>query len=471
MNSNRRWIAVGLGVFIVVGIGAAVYLLAFNEPTAQNGEQETLQSSAVRQGDLILLASGSGSLIPGLEVDLGFAVNGPIAELYVQAGDVVEAGDALAIAGDREQLEAAVASDELALLEAQEALDALYENANLVAAEALLALGNAQDALEDAQRTWQYQQEGYRGSSTTIKAAEAELAVAKAALDRESSELGNLSHLPSDDPERAQAYKDYAAAEQRYQSALASVNWYTGYPTETQQNILDGEVALAEAFLADAQAEYEAVKNGPNTTDVQMAELKVAKAEADLAVSQSNLEESVIVAPFSGTILDVSADVGDTVNGPFITLADLSQPQLEVFLDETDADKFAVGYEAEVIFDAIPDTVFSGQVTQVSPSLNTQGNVSTLEGLVQLNGSTVDGLLVGMNAAVDVIGGRAEGVLLVPVESLRELAPGEYAVFVLADGEPRLTPVEVGLMDFSFAEIVSGIEMGDRVTTGIVETG
>jgi multidrug efflux pump subunit AcrA (membrane-fusion protein) len=76
-----------------------------------------------------------------------------------------------------------------------------------------------------------------------------------------------------------------------------------------------------------------------------------------------------------------------------------------------------------------------------------------------------------MNAAVDIVGGRAENAILIPVEALRELGPGEFAVFVLQDGEPRLRPVEVGIMDFTFAEILSGLEAGETVTTGIVETG
>ena len=75
-----------------------------------------------------------------------------------------------------------------------------------------------------------------------------------------------------------------------------------------------------------------------------------------------------------------------------------------------------------------------------------------------------------MNATVEVIGGQAENVVLVPVESLRELSPGQYAVFVMEDGEPKLRIVEVGLMDFTFAEILSGVEAGEIVTTGLVET-
>jgi multidrug efflux pump subunit AcrA (membrane-fusion protein) len=77
---------------------------------------------------------------------------------------------------------------------------------------------------------------------------------------------------------------------------------------------------------------------------------------------------------------------------------------------------------------------------------------------------------VGSNASVDVIGGRAENAILVPVEAVREIAPGEYAVFVMEDGEPKLRVVTVGLMDYSSAEITSGLEAGEVVTTGVVET-
>ena len=79
-------------------------------------------------------------------------------------------------------------------------------------------------------------------------------------------------------------------------------------------------------------------------------------------------------------------------------------------------------------------------------------------------------LPIGLNASVDVIGGRATQALLVPVEALREISTGSYAVFVVKDGKPTLTMVEVGLMDLTYAEITSGLNQGDVVTTGIVET-
>jgi multidrug efflux pump subunit AcrA (membrane-fusion protein) len=79
-------------------------------------------------------------------------------------------------------------------------------------------------------------------------------------------------------------------------------------------------------------------------------------------------------------------------------------------------------------------------------------------------------LPVGLNASVDIIGGRTENAVLVPVEALRELGLDEYAVFVVENNEPTLRIVQVGLIDFVSAEIISGLEAGEVVTTGIVET-
>jgi multidrug efflux pump subunit AcrA (membrane-fusion protein) len=71
---------------------------------------------------------------------------------------------------------------------------------------------------------------------------------------------------------------------------------------------------------------------------------------------------------------------------------------------------------------------------------------------------------------VDVIGGKAEDAVLIPVEALHEIDGGKYTAFVMENGSPRLRTVEVGLQDITYAEIRSGIEAGEIVTTGIVET-
>ena len=464
-KSSRKRLLFAVGLLILFVSGGFAYYQVIYLP-AQVTDEPEIQTTVVRRGDLVIYASGSGTLIAAEEIELGFGTNGLIAELNIQVGDVVKVGDVLAVQGEREQLEAAVAADQLSVTNALSALEELYENASLVSAQAQLNLANAMDELHTAQYTWTVQQEGNRASEATLDAAKAELKIAKEALDRAKRKLDQ-------DPDNAALQLNYANAQKKYDAALRNWNWYTGHPTEIQQAQLDAELALAEAKVAEAEREYERLKDGPDPDEVTTAELQLTNAEAALAVSQRNLEESVIVAPMDGTILAITADVGEDVSGSFITLADLSQLYLDIFLDETDMDKIDVDYEVEVIFDALPDRVFTGRVVQVDPSLYTSGQVSTVKGLVKLDGSTksnTDKLLLGMNAAVDVIGGRAEGVALVPVEALRELSPGEFSVFVMEDGELKLRSVEVGLMDFTFAEIKSGLEVGEVVTTGIVET-
>ncbi len=469
---SRKQLLIGeSAIVLLIAVAVTLSLTVFRQSDV--AETEQLQTARVRQGDLVIYASGTGTLIVGSEFDLGFATSGLIAELNVQAGDEVEAGDVLAVQGEREQLEASVAADQLSVLDAQNALDEIYDNADLVTAQAMLDVADAQDALHTAEYTWSVQQEGNRASEATIAAAEANLILAKIELDRAKTEYDKYSNTADTNRAKANALSQYANAQNRYDSILRELNWYKGEPTEIQQAQLDAELAMAKAQVTIAERAYERVKDGPDPQEVQKAELQLDNAEAKLAVSQRNLDESTITAPIDGTIMSVSAGVGETISGAFITLADLSQPYLEIYLDETDLDKIDLDYEVEVVFDALPDLLYTGHVVQLDPGLYSEGPISTVRGLVRLDDEGnpgLDRLLIGMNAAVDVIGGKALGAILVPVEALRELSPGEYAVFVLEDGEPKLRVVEVGIMDFTYTEIISGLEVGDVVTTGIVET-
>ncbi len=470
-SRKQQLISAGV-VVLLIAVAVTLSLTVFGQSEA--AETDQLQTARVRRGDLVIYASGSGTLTTGHQYELGFAASGPVAELNVQAGDTVEAGDVLAVQGEREQLQASVAADQLTLLDAQNALDELYDNADLVTAQALLDLADAQDALQSAEYTWSVQQAGNRASQATIDAAEANLILAEIELKRAKAQYDKYSNTSDTNRAKAIALSQYAATQNHYNSVLRELNWYKGEPTEIQQAQLDAELAMAKAQVNQAERAYERVKDGPDPNEVEKAQLQLDNAKARLAVSQRNLDESIITSPVDGTVMAVTAESGQTVSGTFITVADLSQLYLEIYLDETDLDKIDLDYEVEVTFDALPDLMYTGHVLQLDPELYSEGPISTVRGLVLLDGEDnpgLDHLLIGMNAAVDVIAGKAIGAVLVPVEALRELSPGEYAVFVLDEnGEPRLRTVEVGIMDYTYAEITSGLEVGEVVTTGIVET-
>jgi RND family efflux transporter MFP subunit len=245
----------------------------------------------------------------------------------------------------------------------------------------------------------------------------------------------------------------------------------------------EAEIANAEALLAQAEERLVELESGASEDEIELSEgnvrqadLNLLSAQATLDAAQQDLEDTTLYAPVDGTVIAVSAEAGERVGSDaqtLITLASLSQPLLEVFVDESDMDKIAVGYEVEVELDAIPDELFTGRVIQVDPTLVREDNVDVFRGIVALDPDSFakpQGLPLGLHATVDIIGGRAENAVLIPVEALRELDPGEYAVFVVENGKPKMRLVEVGLMDVTYAEIRTGIEAGDTVSTGIVET-
>lgn len=162
--------------------------------------------------------------------------------------------------------------------------------------------------------------------------------------------------------------------------------------------------------------------------------------------------------------------MGDTVSsGTVMEVADLSRLYLQTYVDESDYEKFKVGNEADIVFDALPDQTFYGKVIQVNPSLDTSSGASVVSGLVELEPTQAD-LLIGMGASVTIVAGKATNATLVSVNALHEYAPGQFAVFVMRNGKLTVQYVEIGLKDLVNAEVLSGLQPGDVVSTGITET-
>ena len=312
-----------------------------------------------------------GRLNPAESVSLSFKDGGAIAMVLVEEGDWVPAGQVLIRLADSEQARAAVATARLELASAQLALNTLTETAPLVAAQNELELANARDALHKAERKWTNQQQGNRANSVTVKAAEAELALAEEAMESlRGRNYEGYSGYPDGDTDEAQGYKDYAAAYQRYQVALRNVNWYTGQPTEIQQGVLDAELALAQAQVAEAERRANAWANGADPEELAVAEAQLANAQAQLEAAQAALSDLEIVAPISGTVTRLSVKEGELASPGQVAaeLADLSGWKITTEnLTEIDLPQIALDQPVQLTFDALPEVTLPGVVHTISP--------------------------------------------------------------------------------------------------------
>ena len=142
---------------------------------------------------------------------------------------------------------------------------------------------------------------------------------------------------------------------------------------------------------------------------------------------------------------------------------------MKIYIDESDFTQVGVGYPVEIIFDAFPNEVFTGEIIEIGPSLETVSNVNALRTVVLLDETSYakpNVLPIGLSALVDVIAGQTFDAVLVPVEALIEVSPGEYMVYVVQNDQPQPREVSVGLVDFTSAEIIDGLRTGEVVAIG-----
>jgi RND family efflux transporter MFP subunit len=468
-----------IAIAAVVAAGSGGYLYYTRAQAADEVTAEPdVQTATVRRGSLVISASGTGTVISDSELQIGFDESGVLTELLVAVGDKVKKGDVLArlqTNNTSEDIASNIANARLNLLQAQANLDDLVSaDKSQELAQAELNVIEAEQNLTDMQEARErlnYQ----RCLDSTIQSYEAQYLMAKnnyeKQKDRYNSEFAPLS---DSDPARLNALASLLDAQEKMQKAYANYNWCTGSASKAEIAEADAQVALAQASLNADQKTVLDLQNYPDSLDIAITQAKVDAAQAALEQAQETQSVLELTAPMDGTVMDISGVVGENIGtGGIITLADLEHPVLEVYLDESDLNNVGVGYETDVVFDALPDQTFTGHILSVNPSLTTMQNVTAVRALAQLDPESFakpQTLPLGLNASVEVIMSKAENVLLVPVEALVDISEGKYAVFVMENGEPKLRTVTVGLMDYTYAEIKDGLSEGDVVTTGIVET-
>ncbi len=463
---KKRWIVLLLLALVLLAGGGYAYYHFASTPVAS---EPTLRTTQVRRGDIVISISGTGNLLPGREADLGFRTSGTLISLTVQVGDHVRAGDVLARLDTRE-LELQVAQAKASLDQKEASLKQLLAGASL---EEITA---ARNSLLQAQANLSQQEVSLavateRARLSWIQAANS-LRDAQAKYENIywqnrnlEAKIGKENVPDANYDSEAESWRAVENAEMAMEQARLAY--------EQAQKQQETSLQTARAQLSTAQANLEALLKGADEAELTTAQIAVEQARLTYEQVQIELEKAVLVAPFDGTVMAVNAQVGDQVGtGAIITLADLDAPLVRFWVEETDLGSIAVGNPVQVVFEALPDLTFRGQLVRIDPALVTVDGTPAVQCWASIDLSERPAVLLsGMAVEVEVIAAEARNVLLVPLEALRELGEGKYAVFVVQpNGELELRPVEVGLRDLVNAEIRSGLNEGEVVSLGTATT-
>jgi HlyD family secretion protein len=208
----------------------------------------------------------------------------------------------------------------------------------------------------------------------------------------------------------------------------------------------------------------------------EAATADVARAEAAVGLAEAELSKTVLRAPFDGVIAESSVDLGEwTTPSPpglpmpaVLDILDRGSLYVSAPMDEVDSARIAAGLPARVTVDSYRGRDFPGRVARVAPYvLDVQEQNRTVEVEIELDAGDAAVLLPGTSADVEVILSARDGVPRIPTNALVR----DDRVFVLSGGAIEEREIRVGIRNWSFTEVVEGLEVGENVVVSLDVAG
>jgi HlyD family secretion protein len=478
-------------------IGAAIIGFAwYTTNVSPSGKYASVTSGPISEE-----VDVSGLVKAAHNTDLAFQTSGRIAQINVQVGDTVYAGQTLAALDDASQA-AAVA----------------LAQANLEAAQAKLAsivAGTRPEQLSINQTTVT-QTENELASALSVAYTNADDAVhAKAdqVFINPRNATAQLAILVPDVTLSNRLQTERVALEPLFvswQAALASTNTAPSSVALSEENLKsitvfldDLTTALAEAqpngsisetmmvgyqtsaniarlnvsgalsSLIAADTAYKAATGaltlaqaGATQNDIDAQKAAVDAAQAAVLAAKASVGQTVIAAPVAGTITVQNANLGETVvpGAPLISMIALGKYEADAEISEADIAKIKVNDAVEATFDEYPGVTFPATVTTVDPAADMSGGVASY-------GITVTFLVAdarlkpGLSANLHIETASKDSVLVVPASAIITNGDQKF-VYVKNGNNVTHVPVTVGIESAAgMVEIISGLSEGQSVLT------
>ncbi len=456
---KRTVLYVILGVVIVAAVLGAI---VWRSRLARQPEEET-RSAVVERGTMLVAVSASGSIEPQARVSLAFDAPSRVAEVPVEVGDRVEAGDVLARLDTRPlALQVQQARAALALAEAQLAqLQAAAQSEEIAAAEANLRAAQAQVSAAAANR------DQLQAGPSDAQIAAAEAQVASAELQQKATQIAHDRTMEDtqDETRREQARYDLYAADKAMAAAQAELDELLAGADADAVRASRANVWAVAAQRDAAQAQLDLLLAGATGEQIADAEAQVAQARAALELAGLSLKHATLRVPFDGVVSEVNVTPGEMASAalPPVTLLDTSRFHITVSVDEMDVGRLAEGQTAEVTLDALPGIVITGTVERIAPTATLEGGVVYYDVIIDLV-PTDTPIRADMTANATIVVEELSDVLMVPTWVVRvDRSTGRTYVHRQVGDDIERVDVALGVRHKGVAQVLDGLSEGDVI--------
>lgn len=496
-----------VGVIVVVLGGW--YLVAGRSGT--DFQTMTVQPAPFREQ-----VSVSGTVVAAHDVDLGTAASGRVQGVYAQVGDHVGAGKLLvqlengdlragveqrqaALEAQQAQLaqlqmgtrpeqlavtQSTVASDQAALAQSESALVNAIQSAYTQADDAThnkvdQFLSNPRSAMPQLSFSTSDQQ-----SAITLQG---DRVATELMLSSWQNSVANLSSASDLSSAAAQAQQNLTQVSTLLLDANGALNaaitssadsaTIAGYITSVstaRTNINTALSALTSAVTAETAAASLLNKDeknlaleeaGSTSEDITAQEAQVASAEADLANAQAQLDKTLIVAPFAGTITKMDAKTGAVISPtePQISMISDGLFEIDCYVPEVEIAGLSVGDKATTTLDAYGVSVpFAAKVVSIDPAETVVSGVATYKTTLQFLAEDAR-IRAGMTASVTITAQEIANALVVPQAAVFQ-KNSQPTLQLFRNGQPVDVTVQTGTAStIGNVQILSGLSPGDAV--------
>jgi HlyD family secretion protein len=407
-----NWLALLVSCLILGTVGLVGWQAWQSSQQQTEQAQIELKTEPVVRQDLTIRVSASGTVQPITPVNISPKQPGRLAELLVDQGDRVTAGQILARM-DNSGLQGQL----------------LQAKGNLAEAEANLQkhlAGNRPQEIQEAEQS--------------LQEAKADMIAVRSI---------------------------YESNRDLYQSGAISRN-------ELHQSQADYEAA--EARIRRYEEHLNLLREGARQEDIEAARAQVLQAQGILVNIQTQLDDTVIQAPFSGIITQKYADVGAFVTPTTSASATSSATSSSIValasdleavanVAETDISDIYPGQSVDLQVDAYPGRTFKGEVRLVAPESVVVQNVTSFQVRIKILDDPEHQLKSGMNLTASFLIDHHEEALLIPTTAIVSEAQGTGVYLFRADSQPVFQLIDVGATMGTQTEVLNGLSEGDRVFT------